>query len=412
MRDFRSSALWGVGGMVVLRSAQAIAILGCLTFSATFGQEFRAILTGTVTDQQGAVMPKVKIEVKNSATNVTNTAETTEKGSYSLPTLNPGVYTVTVSAVGFKARVEKDVELRVNDRRQLDFSLEIGASTETVTITAEAPLIDLASGSGGTTINADLVAALPLLGSNPYSLINMTSGNSHLSAFPDHLSERPFDNGGMDGYSINGGPAGGNNNSFLIDGAPNNNNEGLGFVPSPAAVGEIKVLTNVYDAEYGKGAGITSVSLRTGTNSLHGQLFWNIRNNHLNANLTQLTARGQAAAAYHWSEPVASVQGPILIPHLYDGRNRTFFSYTFRYLYDAFPNPVNRVYPTKLERVGNFSQTIGTNGQPIAIYDPTSSATGTNRAAFVGGIIPSNRIECHGDHSSPYTRNLTNWQLR
>ncbi len=374
-------------------TARFLLVLGLLPALA-LAQEFRGTISGTVTDPQSAIIPAAKIEVKNNDTSAVNTVNTSDKGNYSLPGVNPGTYTVTASAKGFKTAIRNNVEIRVGEHLDVDFKLEIGATSDTITVTTEAPMLESTASTSGTTLNQDLVADLPSLGSNPFSLIMLTNGNSHISAFPDHLSERPFDNGGMDGYSINGGPAGGNNNSYLIDGAPNNNNEGLGFVPPPDAVGEVKVMTNAYDAEFGKtGGGITSVSLKSGANALHASANWNIRNNHLNANLTQNNAAGNGVAAYHWSEPTATASGPVYLPHLYDGRNKTFFSYSFEYLFDDFPNPSSRSYPNALERTGNFSQTIGANGSPITIYDPLTTSASGIRTAFSGGVLPASRID-------------------
>jgi hypothetical protein len=155
--------------------------------------------------------------------------------------------------------------VQVGERVPVNFVQQLGATHDTVVVVAETPLLENTASTSGTTLNDDLVSSLPLWGSNPFSLMMLTDGTSHLSAYPDHLSERPFDYGGIDGYSINGGIQDGNNNAYLIDGAPNNNNEGLGFVPPPTAVGEVKVMTNAYDAEFGRtGGGITSATLKGG----------------------------------------------------------------------------------------------------------------------------------------------------
>jgi hypothetical protein len=314
------------------------------------------------------------------------------------------MYTITVSAPGFKSTIRGNVELRVNDRLNVDVALELGATTETVTVTAETPLLDTVSASGGTTVSQQLVGTLPLLGSNTYAFMQLASGTSHLSAYPSQLSERPFDNGGMDGYAINGGLAGGNNNRYLLDGASNNNASGMGYVPPPSAVSEFKLMTNVYDAEYGKtGGGVSSVSLKSGANSLHGTLNYNFRNEKLNANLTQLNAVPQPDPAtkavrtrYYWQEPSVTVTGPVWLPKLYNGKDKTFFAFTWQELRDYFPSTQLRTFPTALEKSGNFSQTIGGNGKAIMIYDPTTTtcdASGVTctRIPFTNSTIPDAR---------------------
>ena len=276
-----------------LRFLLVLSLLPALSLA----QEFRATISGTVADPQGAVVPGAKIDVMNMQTNSHGIVNSTDRGVFSLPGVEPGKYTVTAEAKGFKKEVRDNVDVTVGERLTLDFKLEIGAVSDTVTVSSESVLLETTASTSGTTINTDLVEALPLVGSNPYSLIALSNGNSHLSAFPDHLSERPFDNGGIDGYAINGGPAGGNNNSYLIDGAPNNTNEGLGFVPPPEAVGEVKVTTNPYDAEFGKtGGGITSVTLKGGANDFHASGNMNVRNEALNANLRRTTRPASPAA--------------------------------------------------------------------------------------------------------------------
>jgi hypothetical protein len=254
-----------------MKQALRISFSLFLAIGFASSQDIRATLTGTVTDPQGAVVPNARIEIKNKATNVVVTSATSDAGLYVAPDLNPGQYSVTASAGGFKSTVRDNVELRVADRLTVDLALQLGAASENVTITAEAPLLETGTASGGTTINTQLVSALPLVGGNPYALIQQISGVSHQSAWPTQTSERPFDNGGIDGYSINGGLAGGNNNQYLLDGAPNNNNEGMGFVPPQGATAEVRTITNLYDAEYGRtGGGIATVSLKSGTNAFHG----------------------------------------------------------------------------------------------------------------------------------------------
>lgn len=385
------------------RRTVLLGLLACFSLlfaSSVRAQEYRGSVSGTVTDPTGAAVPSAKVTARNNATNTATTVGTTDQGAYTILALDPGTYTVTVEANGFKTLARNNIEVRAGIRLGLDLALEVGNISQTVTVTSESPLLITDSGSGGQVLNTDLVGSLPLLGSNVLSLINTTSGNSHVSAFPDHLSERPFDNGGMDGYSVNGAPAGGNNNSYLIDGAPNNNNEGAGFVPPPDAVSEVNVMTNEYDAEYGKtGGAITSVALKTGTNAYHGVAYWNVRNNHLNGILHQLTK----SQVTQWSEPGFQIGGPVRVPG-YDGRNKTFFSVSFEHLFDTSPSSVTRVYPSASQLSGNFcSGAPGNGGTGVVIYDPTTNprqpidtgaaVTCASLGQGTGSVIPANRID-------------------
>jgi hypothetical protein len=377
-----------------------------LAIGFAWSQDIRATLTGAVIDPQGAVVPNARIEIRNHGTNVVINAVTSDAGLYVVPDLNPGQYSVTASAGGFKSTVRDNIELRVADRKTIDIKLEIGSASENITITAEAPMLETGTAAGGTTINTQLVSDLPLVGGNPYALIQQVPGVSHQSAWPTQTSERPFDNGGIDGYSINGGLAGGNNNQFLLDGAPNNNNEGMGFVPPQGATAEVRTITNLYDAEYGRtGGGIATVTLKSGTNAFHGSAGFDIRNEKLNANLWQANLQGLSKPIYRWQQPDLSLTGAVIIPKLYNGRNKTFFLFAWEELRDKYPATSNRVFPTPLEASGDFSRTIGGNGNPIQIYDPLTTqcdANGLNctRTPFPNSTVPASRID-------PLIANLT-----
>ena len=256
----------------------------CMLSTIAWGQESRAVINGTVSDPQNAVIPGARVEVKNVATNVVITVETNARGLYTVPPVNPGQYAVTVSASGFKSSVQPNVELRVADRMQLDFKLEVGGTTETVTVTAEAPLLQTATATQGTVMSKESVANLPLMGRNAMALAAYSAGTYHNNT--SLSSERPFDNGGMDSYTINGSGS----NQFLMDGAPNVANSDVGgggsnslvMAPPPDAVAEMKMVTNLYDAEYGRtGGGVISVSLKSGANALHGSAYYFFRRNEL-----------------------------------------------------------------------------------------------------------------------------------
>ena len=380
-----------------MRKVHAYLLTMLLAAAVGLGQESRATLAGTVTDPQAAIIPAAKVEARNVATNVITTGVTSEAGVYSIPFLNPGTYNVSVSSGGFKTAVRNNVELRVGDRVQLDFSLELGQSTETISVHAEAPLLETGTASQGTMLSNQVVSDIPLLGRNPFSLMQFTAGAVHPPALASG-AERPFDNGGMDNYSINGGRT--FTNEFLLDGAPNTNSENgqpsnLTFVPSPDAVNEFKMQTNVYDAEYGRtGGGVVNVGLKSGANSYHGAAYWYVRNNIFNANTFQANKAGAPLSSFHWNQPGAMLSGPIRLPKIYDGRNRTFFMYNWEEIRSTVPRPSTGIFPTDLERGGDFSQTL-VNGRPITLYDPLTtiqvSAGVYQRTPFPNSQIPANR---------------------
>jgi hypothetical protein len=376
----------------LLLSAFALATPGA-------AQENRATIIGTVTDAQGGVIPNATIKATNIETNSTTTSTSNESGLYSLPFLPVGKYRISITAAGMKTSVRDNIELRVGDRTQLDLQMEVGAVSETVTVTSDAPLLETATASRGQVIDEAKVRDLPLLGRNPFLLAVLASG-VHIQPTRGSISFRPFDNGGMDNISINGGRP--FTNEFLIDGAPNTGTErgtigSLSFVPSPDAVQEFRVQSNTYDAQFGRtGGGTINVSLKGGTNKLHGSLYHYFRNDVLSANLFENNATGVKRAAFRWNQPGLVIDGPVWIPKLYNGRDKTFFMFSWEKIISSIPAPVTQTQPTAEQRNGDFSKTLQANGQPITIYDPlTTTCTGNNctRTPFANNIIPANRID-------------------
>src|SRR5713226_9488883 len=216
----------------------------CAHGTLIWGQETRAILSGTVTDPQGAAVPAAKLEIKNLATNVVTITQTNGSGIYSAPPINPGQYSMSVTAAGFKVAVENELELRSSGRKAVDFKLQLGMASEIVSITAEAPLLDNVSSSRSNTINESLVQAVPTYAKDVFQLARYSAGSS------GGTTVRPFD-GGDNNVSI----LGGSNNEVLLNGSPNTYRESTGAAntisPSPDAVSEVKIITNVTMQKWG-----------------------------------------------------------------------------------------------------------------------------------------------------------------
>jgi hypothetical protein len=382
------------------RFAMAAAVAAVL-----WAQEFRATLTGSVTDPQGAAVPGAKLEIRNLATNALTTASSNDSGVYVAPFLGVGDYSVTVTADGFKRALRESIELRVGDRVQVDFKLELGGVTEQVTVSAAAELLETTTASKGQVIDAAKVKDLPLLGRNPFLLAAISAGVQYIPTRGSR-SNRPFDNGGMDSFSINGGRQ--TTNEFLLDGVPDTNTEttspsNLSFVPSPDATEEFKVQTNTYDAQYGRtGGGVINVSLKSGTNDFHGNLYHYFRNDKLNGNAFESNLQGVKRSSFHWNQPGVQFDGPVIVPKLYDGRDKTFFMFSWEKIKSAIPLPQTYTVPTADQRAGNFSRTLQANGQPITVYDAlTTQLQGGSfvRQPFAGNAIPTSRFD-------PAARNL------
>src|SRR5258708_2087973 len=191
---------------ILLRAVLAL----CVDRTLVRGQETRAIITGTVTDPQGASVPAARLDIRNLETNVVTRTQTNGSGIYTAPPINPGHYSVTVTADGFKVAVENNLEFRSSDRKAVDFTLQLGTASETISITAEAPLLDNVSSSRSNTINESLVEAVPTYAKDVFQLGGYSAGAT------GGTTVRPFD-----GSDNSVGILGGTNNEVLLDGSPN-----------------------------------------------------------------------------------------------------------------------------------------------------------------------------------------------
>ncbi|MEO7142789.1 MAG: TonB-dependent receptor, partial [Bryobacteraceae bacterium] len=378
--------------------APQVLIVSVALVSMAFGQEIRGTIAGTVTDPQGAAVSGARVEIRGIDTNVVYPATTNDSGIYVLPLLPAGNYSISVTKEGFKRAQEQRVELRVSERAQVDFHLEVGAVSQQVLVTSEAPLLETATASRDQVVSDKAVADLPYEGRNSFLTSAITSGFYFGST--DSLNAiRPFDNGGMDSMQINGGL--GFRNNFTINGLPDTAQESanpasLTYVPPPDAVKEVSVESNAYDAQYGHtGGGTINVDLKSGTNQFHGAVYEYVRNTIFNANRWENNASGAARTPYHWSEPGIELDGPVYIPHLYNGKDKTFFMFSWERIQDGVPQPLTASVPTLQQLTGDFSATTS-GGKPVTIYDPlTTSQTSPGvytRTAFPGNIIPANRI--------------------
>ncbi|HWD00557.1 MAG TPA: TonB-dependent receptor, partial [Candidatus Sulfopaludibacter sp.] len=369
------------------------AFLGILLLTATaaFGQIVTASLDGTVLDPAGAVVRAAKVKVVNTSTNLEVQGTSNDDGRFSFPSLPPGgPYTVTVEAAGFSTEEQTGLTLEVNQAARLDFHLKIGAASETVRVTAEAPLIEPGTATMGQVINTQAIVNLPLNQRNAYSLVFLAPGvtgsvsNQYNSA----------------NISINGGRPG--STDILVDGIPSspplaNPIEGLAVFPSVDSVQEFKVQTNTYSAEFGRaGSGIINLIYKSGTNQFHGSAFEFLRNSDLDANGFFANKNGTPLPNFKRNQFGATLGGPVELPKIYHGRDKTFFFFGYEGLRQGSASNLNTTVPTALQRAGDFSKTLNAAGQQVVIYDPTTttpSGTGYVRQPFPGNVIPANRID-------------------
>ena len=386
------------------RSVQIASILALFSM-AGFAQEFRATMTGRVLDASGATIVGAKVKAVNTASQATNTATTDTSGVYSIPFLAPGQYTLSVTQTGFKTAVRSNITLNVSQVAGVDIAMEVGQLTDSITVEANAAVLETQTASRSGVIDNKTIADLPLNARNPFMLGATQSGVTFRGAA---IWQRPFDNGAIAEWSINGGQQ--SRNEFLMDGAPNNAQLGgnnIAYVPVVDAVQEFTIQTNSYDAAYGRtGGGVVNVVLKSGGARHHGAAWEFLRRAPLNANSFQNNARGRTGGLENAPRPNGNMDqygfqmdGPILIPKLLkkDSAVKLFYMGTYEGYREGTPNPLRNSFAQPEMRTGDFSRLTQPNGQPIRIFDPlntTLDASGNPiRMPFVGNVIPASRID-------------------
>jgi hypothetical protein len=353
-------------------------MLLCLTASSVFSQTTSGSLSGTVTDPNGALIPGVKVVATHEPTNRDYDAVTTDAGMFVFPTLPAGPYTLSVTQPGFKKSVQTGIEVRVALRGTIDLKLDIGDVTTVVSVKAEIPLLETNTPMRGQNLSPQLVATLPLFAGG------IRSAESFVAYMPGVNT--------VGEVSVNGSV--GRAKEIMVDGGSLTIPESGGVVwyfPGFESFQEFKLVTSSFNAEHGRlGGGLELFVTKSGTNAPHGAAFLNLRRDIFNAAGWGINHVVGRAAGYRpkerYNEEGATFGGPIYIPKVYDGRNRTFFFFT----YDKDVRPVSlnaatgETLPTTLMRTGNFSEVS-------AIYDPATTS-GTTRQVFAGNLIPASRF--------------------
>jgi hypothetical protein len=372
-------------------------LLAITGLSAT-AQETRASVAGVVVDPSGAAIVGANVRLSNADTGVTATAVTNETGAYRFLFINPGTYRLAAESTGFRTFVRENIVLNVSQAAVVDISLTVGQSSESITVTTETPLLEADRADRGLVINNKTVVDMPLNIRNPIMLSSLSPGIAHTSG-SQHLN--PFSNNGISSWSVNGGR--GSNNEFLLDGAPNNTlynrTNNIAYVPSVDAVEEFKVMSNTYDAQYGRtGGGVINVSIKSGTNQFHGSGYEFLKRTALNANTFSNNARNAVRQGNALDQYGFTLGGPVWLPKVYKGKDKTFFFFAFeKYREDTYyPSESISSVPTLLQRQGDFSRTFDNSNRLQQLFDPLTGRLDANnrwiRSPFAGNQIPANRI--------------------
>jgi len=347
-------------------------------------QTTTAELSGSVTDPSGAAIGKVKVTATNTGTGLSHEAVTDDAGSYLITQLPPGSYNLSAAAPGFRKTVQNNVTLEVSQRAGVDFKMQLGQVNETVEVQAAPPLLESQSSTLGNVVTERLVEDLPLNGRNFVTLAILTPGvnGTGFSTGGTIMSgTRPDDRRPGSELFSNGNREGDNN--FLYDGIDNNERLTISIVLRPAveAVREFKVQTSLYAADVGRNSGaVVDVVTKSGTNGLHGSAFEFLRNSAMDAR-SYFNTKGTPFPSFRYNQFGFSIGGPVMIPHVYNGKNRTFFFADYEGFRRDSLNTILASVPTAAMRVGNFSGIAGLTGSSIR-SPPCPPAALTHGHAF------------------------------
>ena len=379
-------------------------LLGFLGTGVCLGQESRGSIIGIVTDPSGAVIPGAEIKATNRATGTVGSATTNESGNYEIPYLLPGTYKIEVESPGFKTSVRDRIDLRVADRIEIDFALEVGEVTESVLVTGETPLLETTSASVGMVMYEQQVQELPVVGGNPFYLAGVARG---VISPGGRSAGNPMDQGAATDNIVNGTR---NMSEASVDGAPNVVERAAVFSPPQDLVQEFKIHTATFDASIGHAAGgMTNVSIKSGTNEPHGTGYYNesrwravpwFTNRFIYDPKTgPITEEKKERALEGWRHRRGggTLTAPVYIPKLYDGRNKTFVSFGYEKLYILRNLSGTYTVPSLAMKGGDLSELLAA-GSKYQIYDPLTTVPSSKKGRFErkplpGNIIPASRLD-------------------
>jgi len=398
------------------RKAILAVLLGLCSELQVHAQSANASLTGRITDASKAVVAGAKVIVINRSTRIRYESFTNQTGSYYVTNLPPGTYRIEAERLGFKAVIKSDVILHVQDTLEINFEMELGSASESVTVQGGAPLLDTESSTIGTVVEQRKANELPLNGRNVFNLIELVASVvPQGSSTGTPVGVNPF---GWGNYQVNG--SFGNQSAEYLDGQPLN----IGYInlpvliPTQDSIQEFRVQTSNLGPEWGKfSGGVTNLSTKSGTNSLHGEAYEYVRNKIFNANDFFLNAVGRSRPPWVQNQFGANAGGPLNFSRN-GGRNKTFWFFSWESFRLRTGQPFTATVPDAKERAGDFSEICKSgftggicndrqkdaNGKSVVInqiYDPCAGRVNVQGACpgstatpapFAGNIIPAGRI--------------------
>jgi hypothetical protein len=368
-------------------------LLLLLSLCRTLGaQEFRATLTGVVTDESGAVMGKADVLAINNATQQTYKATTTRQGTYYIPYVIPGTYTVKVSFNGFNTEVQDDVLVQASEYRGLNFTLHVGSVTQDVTVTDAPPLLNTANGSGGTIISQQELESAPLNGREVYSLLGTTPSTQFTTTNVSSTSSNSYNV--TNSYVVGGGVSGYQQFSLNGTNITEQSTGGAGsweFAPNIDALQEVNVMTSTYDARYGRtGNGTVNMVVKNGTNRFHGNMYEYLENSVFNANNFEDNMTGIARQGMHQNQFGATLGGPVV-------KDKVFFFASYEGFRQSHADTTLTSTPPAYLRPTSGGD-VNFTASGFTVYDPTTTycTTGGRLGNCAGGTYALTRNSVKG----------------
>jgi len=371
----------------------ALILTVCLSPIRASAQSFTASLEGVVTDATGGVVPGADLTLENEETGVRQARKSDNRGYFLFTFVSPGLYRLVADKSGFQRSEHNALQLQVQQRASLDVQLAVGGVASTVAISGQTPQLDTVDATLGRVVDSQTLLSLPLSDNNALNLVFLAAGvTSPIAPGLGWTGSNFVSNGSRQAMS-----------DVLVDGvtaAVREQNGGatdVKYRPSVENVEEFKVETNSFSAEYGfTGGTVVNMVTRSGTNQYHGVLYETLQNSVLNANDFFANAAGRPLVPSRQNLFGGSLGGPIKIPHVYDGHDKTFFFFNQEVTRETSQLTTLETHPTSLQLSGNFSQTLTQSGALIPIYDPMSAAPNSSgaylRTPFPGNIIPPSRF--------------------
>jgi hypothetical protein len=376
------------------------AVLGLFLIAGSgMAQVKSSTVTGIVTDASGAVVPNATVLVTNEQTNVALPSKSNGAGEYTVPYLEAGQYSLTVTATGFQTSRKTGIVMGTATTVRVDVALVTGTVATTVEVKANAAALQTENATVQGAVTTNIIESIPNINKNPIYYASLQAGvvPDSQSLSKSTLGVGFTDRRDLSAIRINGAELG--TSDVQLDGV---SIQGSGWhemtvMPDPDALQEVRVTTNNFTAETGDAQGVIAMATKSGTNQFHGDLNYFLRNEALDANGMTNNLEGIKRPVYRLNQGGGSIGGPVIIPHVYNGKDKLFFFVDFMRLAHSEPDNVLTTVPTDLQRAGNFSQTMvaGTSGQPVPVnlYNPftavplSGNSTVVQRSIYPGAVI-------------------------